>query len=38
MKVKSEISACTGLMLHDHSNPYIERTTVLYGSYNDGGE
>ena len=34
MKVKIEISICTGLMLNDHSNPYIESTTVLsdYGS------
>ena len=24
-----EISICTGLMLNDHSNPYIESTTVL---------
>ena len=29
MKVKTEISICTGLMLNDHSNPYIESTTVL---------
>ena len=29
MKVKVEISICTGLMLNDHSNPYIESTTVL---------
>ena len=29
MKVKIEISICTGLMLKDHSNPYIESTTVL---------
>ena len=29
MKVKIEISTCTGLMLNDHSNPYIESTTVL---------
>ena len=27
MKVK--ILICTGLMLNDHSNPYIESTTVL---------
>ena len=26
---KIEISICTGLMLNDHSNPYIESTTVL---------
>ena len=24
MKVKIEISICTGLMLNDHSNPYID--------------
>ena len=29
MKVKIEVSICTGLMLNDHSNPYIESTTVL---------
>ena len=29
MKVKIEISICTSLMLNDHSNPYIESTTVL---------
>ena len=29
MKVKIEISICTGLMLNGHSNPYIESTTVL---------
>ena len=29
MKVNIEISICTGLMLNDHSNPYIESTTVL---------
>ena len=29
MKVKIEISICTGLMLNYHSNPYIESTTVL---------
>ena len=29
MEYESEISICTGLMLNDHSNPYIERTTVL---------
>ena len=27
--MKIEISTCTGLMLNDHSNPYIESTTVL---------
>ena len=26
--MKIEISICTGLMLNDHSNPYIESTTV----------
>ena len=29
MKVKIKILICTGLMLNDHSNPYIESTTVL---------
>ena len=29
MEYESEISICTGLMLNDHSNPYIESTTVL---------
>ena len=29
MKVKIEISISTALMLSDHSNPYIESTTVL---------
>ena len=33
MKVKIEISICTGLMLNDHSNPYIESTTVLSDIY-----
>ena len=32
MKVKIEISICTGLMLNDHSNPYIESTTALSDS------
>ena len=27
--MKIEISICTGLMLNDHSNPYIESTTLL---------
>ena len=27
--MKGEILICTGLMLNDHSNPYIESTTVL---------
>ena len=29
MKVKIKILICIGLMLNDHSNPYIESTTVL---------
>ena len=33
MKVKIEISICTGLMLNDHSNPYRESTTVLSDTY-----
>ena len=33
MKVKIEISICTGLMLNDHSNPYRESTTVLSDNY-----
>ena len=33
MKVKIEISICTGLMLNDHSNPYIESTTILSDMY-----
>ena len=32
MKVKGEISICTGLMLNDHNNPHIESTTVLSDS------
>ena len=31
--MKIEISICTGLMLNDHSNPYIESTTVLSDYY-----
>ena len=31
--MKTEISICTGLMLNDHSNPYIESTTVLSDRY-----
>ena len=27
--MKIEISICTGVMLNDNSNPYIESTTVL---------
>ena len=34
MKVKIEISICTGLMLNDHSNPYIESTTVFSDNIN----
>ena len=34
MKVKIEISICTGLMLNDHSNPYIESITVLSDMHN----
>ena len=34
IKVKIEISICTGLMLNGHSNPYIESTTVL-SDYDD---
>ena len=30
--MKIEISICTGLMLNDHSNPYMESTTVLSDS------
>ena len=33
MKVKIKILICTGLMLNDHSNPYIESTTVLSDTY-----
>ena len=29
MEYESEISICTSLMLNDHSDPYIESTTVL---------
>ena len=29
MKVKGQILICTAIMLNDHSNPYIEITTVL---------
>ena len=36
MKVKTEISICTGLMLNDHSNPYIESTTILSDNYISG--
>ena len=34
MKVKIKILICTGLMLNDHSNPYIESTTVLSDTHN----
>ena len=30
--MKIEISICTGLMLNDHSHPYIESNTVLSDS------
>ena len=33
--MKIEILICTGLMLNDHSNPYIESTTVLFDYYNN---
>ena len=29
MKVKGQILICTAIMLNDHSNPYVESTTVL---------
>ena len=29
MKVKGQILICIAIMLNDHSNPYIESTTVL---------
>ena len=35
MKMKIEISICTSLMLNDHSNPYIESTTVLSDRHNE---
>ena len=31
--MKIEILICTGLMLNDHSNPYIESTTILSDTY-----
>ena len=37
MKVKIKILICTGLMLNDHSNPYIESTTVLSDRQTDRG-
>ena len=33
MKVKCQILICTAIMLNDHSNPYIESTTVLSDNY-----
>ena len=33
MKVKGQILICTAIMLNDHSNPYIESTTVLSDIY-----
>ena len=33
MKVKGQILICTVIMLNDHSNPYIESTTVLSDIY-----
>ena len=33
MKGKIDISICIFLMLNDHSNPYIESTTVLSDNY-----
>ena len=33
MNVKIEISIYTGLMLNDHSHPYIGNTTVLSDKY-----
>ena len=37
MKVKGQILICTAIMLNDHSNPYIESTTVLSDSPLRGG-
>ena len=34
MKVKGQILICTAIMLNDHSNPYIESTTVLSDKQN----
>ena len=34
MKVKGQILICTAIMLNDHSNPYIESTTVLSDNIN----
>ena len=33
MKVKGQILIFTAIMLNDHSNPYIESTTVLSDNY-----
>ena len=33
MKVKGQILICTAIMLNDHSNRYIESTTVLSDIY-----
>ena len=33
MKEKGQILICTAIMLNDHSNPYIESTTVLSDIY-----
>ena len=35
MKVKGQILICTAIMLNDHSNPYIESTTVLSDNENN---
>ena len=32
-KVKGQILICTAIMLNDHSNPYIESTTVLSDNF-----
>ena len=31
--MKGQILICTAIMLNDHSNPYIESTTVLSDNY-----
>ena len=31
--MKGQILICTAIMLNNHSNPYIESTTVLSDSY-----
>ena len=33
--MKIQILICTGLMLNDHSNPYIESTIVLSDYYDN---